>query len=140
MSVYVVDASVVAKWFFEEAHRGAALRLLNERDRLHAPDFLLLEFDSVVWQRIGRKELPAPEGNRIRRLLRTIPVEMHSFHSLLDSAFGIAVETRQSTYDCLYLSLAVSLHCSMVTADRKFWQAIAGGPFAVHVAWFQEVP
>jgi predicted nucleic acid-binding protein len=47
MSVYVVDASVAAKWFFEEAYSEDASRPLHAKYRLHAPDFLLLELDCL---------------------------------------------------------------------------------------------
>ena len=48
MSLYVVDASVAAKWFIEEVHAEAALALLRESNRLHAPDFLLVEMDGLL--------------------------------------------------------------------------------------------
>ena len=140
MSVYVVDASIAAKWFLDETHTTLALRLINERDRLHAPDFLLLEFDSIIWRRIVRNELAVVEGHRMRREIRTLPMEIHRFHSLLDLAYDTAVETRQSIYDCLYLALAISLHGRVVTADRRFWQGIARTPLAPHILWVEQIP
>ena len=46
MSVYVIDASIAAKWFFDENLSGAARGVLNQEHRLFAPDFFLLEMDS----------------------------------------------------------------------------------------------
>ncbi len=49
MRRYTVDASVAAKWFFEEPHTPNAAALLDARFVLHAPDLVLLEVDNVVW-------------------------------------------------------------------------------------------
>ena len=56
------------------------------------------------------------------------------------SVYVVAVQTRRSPYDCLYLALAVRLGGPMVTADRRFFDAIAPGPFAQHVLWVEDVP
>ena len=41
MSVLIVDASVGAKWFFEEEFSDFSIALLDSRHQLHAPDFFL---------------------------------------------------------------------------------------------------
>jgi predicted nucleic acid-binding protein len=50
MSVYVVDASVAAKWFFDEPFSDEATRLLDASHTLHVPDFFLLEIaENLCW-------------------------------------------------------------------------------------------
>ena len=39
MNIYIVDASVAAKWFIEEDYRGAALSVLGENNRLPCAGF-----------------------------------------------------------------------------------------------------
>lgn len=49
MPRYVVDASVAAKWYFEEEHSIEAARLLTDDDvQLLAPDFIRLEVAAVA--------------------------------------------------------------------------------------------
>ncbi len=54
MSLYVVDASVAAKWFFPEIHTEAALRLRDPDCRLHVPYLFDLEFSNVFHKEIAR--------------------------------------------------------------------------------------
>lgn len=139
MSVFVVDASVAAKWVFFEAYSEDSLRLLAERNRLHTPDFCLLELDNVVCKRIRRGEITRAEGNRIRSALRQFPVQMHSFMPLLDLGYDVAIRTARSLYDCLYVALALLLDGKMVTADRRLYDGLAGGPLSRHVLWVEEL-
>lgn len=139
MSVLIVDASVAAKWFFKEDNGEEALSVLDENNELHAPDFLLLELDSIICKWVRRGAVDAAEGIEIRAALRRYPVQHHPFTSFLDSAFTIASQTGQSIYDCLYVALAAVLHGRMVTADRRFYDALKGGPFKKYVVWVGDV-
>ncbi|MGD8238180.1 MAG: type II toxin-antitoxin system VapC family toxin [Armatimonadota bacterium] len=139
MSVYVVDASVAAKWFTKEEHTEAAMAVLDPGSDRHAPDFLLLEMDSVFCTWIRHGSVSAPEADDLRARLRQYPIETHPFSSVLDRAYAIANQTRQSVYDCLYVALAAQLAAQMVTADRRLYDAVAGGPFAGHVVWVEDV-
>lgn len=49
----VLDANIAAKWFISEAGSEAALVLLNPEYQLHAPDFFILEMESIIckWHR-----------------------------------------------------------------------------------------
>ncbi len=139
MSVYVVDASVAAQWFLEEASSNAAVRLLKDGHWLHAPDFLLIEIDSVISKRIRRKEISEKEGRRVRTAFRQFPIQCHNFLSLLDPAYEIAISTSQAIYDCLYVALAARLDAPMVTADRRLYAGLANGPFARYLLWVQDI-
>jgi len=139
MTVVVVDASVAAKWLVEEEHDEAALALLRGRHELHAPDFFLLEMDNIVLKWVWRGTLTAGDGDYARAEVRSVPMETHSFGDLLDPAYQIAEETGRSIYDALYVALAVSLDCQMVTADRRLYGALADGQFGRHVLWVEDI-
>ena len=139
MSVFVVDASVAAKWVFPESHTENSLRLLTGQNRLHAPDFLFAELDNVVCKRIRLGEISQVEGNRVREALRRFPIQTHSFLPLLDPGYEIAVRSGRSLYDCLYVALAVLLDGQMVTADRRLYKGLAGGPLSKSILWVEEL-
>ena len=139
MSLFIVDASVAVKWFIEEEYSDSALSVLNESNQLHAPDFLLLEIDSVIMKWIRRNVISQMEGSGIREALRQYPIQIHPFISYLDSAFAITNRTGQSVYDCLYLALAVLLEGKMVTADRRLYENLSKGPFKKHLLWVEDV-
>ncbi|MBI4332699.1 MAG: type II toxin-antitoxin system VapC family toxin [Chloroflexi bacterium] len=139
MSVLIVDASVAAKWFVAEEQSQAASLVLDETNQLEAPDFLLLEMDSIIckWVRGGGVRLA--EGNELRDALRQYPIRYHPFVPLLDLAFQIASQTGQTVYDCLYIALAAVVEGRMVTADRKLYDALENGPFSEHVLWVGDI-
>ena len=138
MSLFIVDASVATKWFVEEEYGQAALDILDESNQLHAPDFMLLEIGSIVCKWIRRGVVTPAEGSGLRDALHLYPIKYHPFHSYLDSAFAIAVQTGQSIYDCLYITLASLLEARMVTADRRLYEGLANGPFAEKIVWIEE--
>jgi len=139
VSVYVIDASVAAKWFADEEHKQAARRALSGQHELHAPDFLLIEMDNVIskWLRGGLVD--ATEADRIRRDLRALPLKTYRFPPLLDSAYAIARETGRSVYDSLYVALAVALDERVATGDRRLYNALAGGRFVRYVLWVEDI-
>ena len=139
MSIFVVDASVAAKWFLEEDYATEAFRLLAPENTLHAPDFMLLEIDHVLCKKVRRDELTEEEGEEIRDALEVFPIHLHPFNPLRDRAYAMACSLRRGIYDCLYLTMATLLDGKMVTADRKFFNALSGGPLAKYVLWIEDV-
>ncbi|MBI4460389.1 MAG: type II toxin-antitoxin system VapC family toxin [Acidobacteria bacterium] len=140
MNVYVVDASVAIKWFFQEAHTEDALRLARHSNILCAPDFLWIETASVVCQRVQKRQIVGEEGRRVLSALRLLPIQIFRSTDLLDPAISIAIETAASIYDCLYITLAVSLEARMVTADRQLYRKLAPSPLARRLLWVEDIP
>lgn len=139
MSVYVVDASVVAKWFIKEEASESALSILGDNNRLFAPDFMYLEMDNILCKRIRRGSLTFDEAKNIQTTLRSYPVQIRTFWLIMDSAFSIANQTGRSFYDCLYIALAVHLDGQMVTADRKLYEGLMEGPFGEYIKWVKDL-
>jgi predicted nucleic acid-binding protein len=140
MKLFVVDASVAAKWVHREEYYDCAKLLLNEANELHAPDFLLLEMDNVLckWARQGVFSIR--DCQERREALPKYPVILHDLFRLRDEAFALAQETRRSAYDCLYLALAQSLGAPMVTADRKLYGEIHAGRLKKWIIWVGDLP
>jgi predicted nucleic acid-binding protein len=130
MTSLVVDASVAAKWFLPEADAAAALRLLNGRHRLAAPDLIRAEVGNVVWKLHGRDVLSAAEASEIIEDFLAMPLEIHDSGFLVASALEIAMATRRTVYDSLYLALAIELDATVITADEHCLNALKAGPFA----------
>ena len=141
MSVYIVDASVAAKWFFDEGHgTGDALRLLSDKHHLHAPDLFLVEFDNITLKRVRRNETTADQANVIRKAIRKFTVGLHGNVPLLEPAYEIAMETGASIYDSLYVALAALMEAPVVTADRRLFNVLANGRFGKHVLMLEDLP
>lgn len=140
MNIFVVDASVAAKWFTEEEYSLESLAFLRNNEKLFAPDIFLLEMDNLICKWVRRGIVTHPEGDEIREELRGQPIQLFPFRELLDYAFEIASRTGCSLYDCLYLALAVSLKGKMATADRRLRERLDQTPFSKYVAFISEIP
>lgn len=134
MSLYVVDASVVIKWFVPEIHGDAARRLLTAPHEYFSPDLLFPEVGNVIGKKVRRGELTAEQGERLAADISTIAVETVPTRGLLVDAHALAVATGFTVYDSMYLALAVRLKTEMITADDRLGRAMAAHPMtAVHV-------
>ena len=94
MSVFVVDASVVIKWFVSEIHSDAAHRLLAATHQYLAPDLLFPEVGNVIWKKVRRGELTAEEGEGLAVDIASIAVETVSTRGLMIDAQALAIRPR----------------------------------------------
>lgn len=140
MSGYVVDASVAIKWFIPEIHSEAAVQACRLGQRLHVPGLLTLELGNVIAKKIRREELTRADGETILRELRRLPLQRHADERLFPTAYELALDTRRSLYDCLYLALAEAVDGRLITADRKFFNAVAGGSYDRRLVWVEDLP
>jgi predicted nucleic acid-binding protein len=139
VSAVVVDASVAVKWFFPEPHAQAARQVLSGRRTLLAPELIWAEVANVLWKRVRREELAPEAAWQILQSFRRFPFHTSPIKTLLEPAWRLAVERRISVYDGLYLALAVSRECKLVTADRPFHDAIKAGALASSIIWVEHV-
>jgi len=135
LSLYVVDANVVAKWFVPERLSDEAARLLDDRHELVSPDLLWPELGNVLWKKARAGQLTGREAARIVQALDEFPLTVFPSRLVLQGALEIALGTGRSVYDGVYVALAVALECPLVTADERLVNALAGGPLAPHVVW-----
>jgi predicted nucleic acid-binding protein len=133
MTLLVVDASVVSKWFFPEEHSSESQRLLSPRRTLLAPDLIWSEVGNIAWKRVRRGEMEADEAAQFIADLIRLPLDTVPTQTLLAPALELAIATDRTVYDCMYLALAVDRKCRFVTADEHFVNALSSTPFAKHV-------
>ena len=135
MSLRVVDASVVAAAFFREQYAAAARAVLTGGDELHAPDLIHAELANVIWKRHGRGEIDDAEARELLADILRLPLRITPSAELVEPALELALRTRRTVYDCLYLALAVRTNSAMITADKRLANALSASPLAKHVAW-----
>ncbi len=114
---FVVDASVVVKWFMAEPDSDAALAL--GRHRLLAPELLDLECASVLWKAARRGELSPNEAAERLDAIGEAAIERLPDAVLLPGALRHALRLGHPVYDCLYIEAAAWTGLPLVTADRK---------------------
>jgi predicted nucleic acid-binding protein len=128
MSVVVVDASVVIKWFVPENGTEAALQLLESGDQFVAPDLLFAEVANTIWKKTLRGELTVIDSHQLAADLERIAVETIQSRELATDAHALALITSRSVYDSMYVALAIRLETRLITADERFVNALAAFP------------
>jgi predicted nucleic acid-binding protein len=138
VSVFVVDASVVVKWFVPEVHSDAARRLLVLPHEYVTPDLLFAETANAIWKKIRRDELTREEGQQLVADIGQIAVETVSCRALAEDAHALANATGRTVYDSMYVALAVRLNTRAITADDRLEAALKKIPaIADHVQLVQ---
>lgn len=133
MTPLVVDASIVAKWFFPEVHSSESRRLLSPRYTLLAPDLIYCELGNIVWKRVRRGEINRDEAAQCIADLVRLPLGIVPTQGLLGAALELAIASNRTVYDCTYLAVAIGRQCRLVTADERFVNALAATPLAKHI-------
>jgi predicted nucleic acid-binding protein len=136
---YVLDSSVALKWVLAEADSGIALRLLDETNNaiheLIAPDIFSPEVANglATAERQGRIK-PGEAATLFLDIIRQAPA-IHPSSPLLIRAMEVAVSKRQAVYDCIFLALAESEQCELVSADDAFVRKMKPQfPFLIRLA------
>lgn len=124
MKPLVIDASVVVKWFIPERGSTEAIKLLNSRTQLFAPDIIRPEVVNTLWKLHARQMLTVDEASDIIENFRSSPIAICSSDTLIAPAFEIAIAAGRTVYDSLYLALAIERNSVLITADQRLANAI----------------
>jgi predicted nucleic acid-binding protein len=133
-----VDASVAVKWFVPEIHSEAALRLLKQKEReLLVPDLVWGEVGNILWKKRRRDEITDEDARFVLRQLDRFDWTVHSSQVLAETAWRLSSRLQRTFYDSLYLALAESQSCPLVTADRRLFNAVS--PSGFDLIWIEDV-
>ncbi len=129
--MFVLDASVVLKWWIEEEDSDKAIWILNrykeEMLEIAAPDLLIYEIANVLRYnlRFTTDEIRECIKDLLELELDIIaPVEI-----VIDLAVETARQREISFYDGLYVTMAQGLGFQLITADEKLYQKVRDLPF-----------
>ena len=138
MTRYVVDASVVVKWFVPEIHAEAARNLLSEDFALSSPDLVRAEVGNVLWKKWRRDQLSSEVVDEVLRDLGRLPLRIETSRPLLGTAWDVARRFDRSFYDGFYVALAVRAGCPLVTADGKLYNSLREGALSERLVWVED--
>ena len=132
---YVVDASVIVKWFLhqQEADRDRALALrdlhISGRSTIYIPGLALLEVLNAV--RFSPKA-DEEAGETALETLQDLNLETKSADvNLLRKANAIAWAYKITIYDALYVALAEQVGYPLITADERMVNKLKGHSIVV---------
>ena len=125
--IYVLDASVLVKWFVEEPDTPPALSLktayLEGTCEVASLDFALLEVANALQRSKG---FSAAEITRCCDELYALDLDLVALlPDLLHATVDLAARWNLTVYDAAYLALAKELGAQLITADRTLHTAVA---------------
>lgn len=139
MVLLVLDASVVLKWFLQENHSDAALKIrekfYNEVHGIVEPDLLIYEFTNVLRYNVNYS------ADNIKKALSSL-IEM-DFDIVLptlemaNNAVDLAKKYNITVYDAIFVSLAMLIDATFVTADENLHKKIKELDFVKFIAEFK---
>ncbi len=132
---YVVDASVIVKWFlhYQEADRDRALALrdlhISGRSTIYIPRLALLEVLNAI--RFSPKA-DEEAGETALEALQDLNLETRAGDvNLLRKANAIAWAYKITLYDALYVALAEQVGYPLITADEVMVKKLKGHSIVV---------
>ena len=133
MNKLVVDASVVLKWLGLFRHEPLVTEAQSLLDRwlqgsleLVAPDLLWAEVANAHWRGARQNRFTSADARASLATLHSHGLLIVQSEPFIDRALEIALRYERTAYDSLYVALAENLNATLVTADEKLANALAG--------------
>ena len=134
-AAYVLDASVIVKWFLhhQETDRDKALALRDMhvvgRTKIHIPGLALLEVLNAI--RFNSKA-DEEDGATALEALQNLQLEINSGDiDVLQKSNAIAWSYKITIYDALYVALAEQIGYPLITADEAMRKKLKGHSIVV---------
>jgi len=128
MKRIVIDASVALKWYFSDEEFGdIALGILDdhisERIALHAPALLEFEVANGLAIATRRGRVEADETIKALEGFMELGIELHPLSPHFKKVLEFAEKYKITAYDAAYVALADDLKTTVVTADKRLFEA-----------------
>ncbi|MFY9341697.1 MAG: type II toxin-antitoxin system VapC family toxin [Planctomycetota bacterium] len=137
MKLCVVDCSFAMAWVFEDERTEVADALVQrtrERDAIVVPSVLWgLEVRNVLRNAVRRRRLTAGEADHRRRMLAELPRVTVACPSGLGDEIDQLIRAHNLTsYDAVYLAIAMELALPLATTDEALAAAAAAAGVALY--------
>ena len=130
---FVLDSSVIIKWFSEEDETDLALSLregfLKGDADITVPDLQLYEIANAL--RFNKKLNAADVANAVNSLIGIGINIVVPTKDVISSAVSLAFQFGITFYDAYFIALAKELNYSFVTADEKLFNKIKSLKFTI---------
>jgi len=123
---YVVDTSIIIQRLIVEVHTPYVRCLFAQMAKglvIIVPEFCFLECANVLWKQVRFQGMPQPVAEQLLIELSALPLQVVSSSQFMTRALQIGLANQLAVYDSIYLALAESLTCALITVDQKQTEA-----------------
>lgn len=128
----VIDASVALKWVMTEPGSDAATALLDDlatgEVALLAPEHLIGEVGNGLRKRVAQGVLTADDATQALDAIAALELTYVSGSDRWFRCLRAALEWEVTTYDALYVLLAMEFDAELVTAHTRLVAATTAAP------------
>ncbi|MBL7078071.1 type II toxin-antitoxin system VapC family toxin [Candidatus Shapirobacteria bacterium] len=123
MKTYILDASVIVKWYASEKEsdlkKAEKLFFDLEQNKIIAKtsDLLIHELTNALLKgkRFGQKEVTASLKTFFQTKVEIVPTSLF----LVQYSIPIAIKYNLTAYDAIYVALAKNFECQLISANPK---------------------
>lgn len=122
---FVLDNSVVSGWLLDNqasAYCESVAKRLHSRRAL-APPLLPLEYTNVLRTACKRQRIVAAQAHEMLAMLATLPIDIDMALPSPMQLLDLALRYDLTSYDALYLDLALRRSLPIATEDRALAHA-----------------
>ncbi len=112
----IVDASVAAKWFFDEPLSEQAESLARTSQPV-APSFAVQELHNVLWKKLRNRTISTEAAQECAADMMLAYRKLFPIEPLAKRASRMMIDLEHPIYDCLYFALAESNKLPIITVD-----------------------
>ena len=141
MSRYAVDACFLIKSFVAEQYSDEVRAFVGQgySHEFVIPDLFFPEVTNVLWKKVRRQELDAEQATYVLSQLLLLELEVLPTRPLMEFALELSLRFGCSVYDATYFAAAAQASCQLITADRRFFNALADSELAMHILWIGDM-
>jgi len=125
--IFVLDASITLNWCFEDETSRYSEAVLNSFTTHTAivPQLWPVEVVNALLIGERRERLTAPSSIRFLEQLQQLPIQIEGVIGIASSEklLSLGREHKLTSYDALYLSLAIQKSCPLATDDKTIRKA-----------------
>ncbi|MBY0563083.1 MAG: type II toxin-antitoxin system VapC family toxin [Hyphomonadaceae bacterium] len=127
MTAFVIDASAMLAWCFDDEQPKDPLGLLQELKQggMAAPVHWPLELTNIVWNAEKHGRISAADAKSFIQLVESLGVgiDFETPRRAWSDVLSLARTEKLTTYDAAYLELAVRLNATLVSKDATLLRA-----------------
>ena len=134
----MVDASVAIKWLLPEAYSDECLALLDRKERIVVPDFIVSQVGTGLARRVKTGDLKPDWATHAMNSLLRLPLVRVPSVELAVEAMGLSGYGKRPFVDGAYLALAVREGVPLITADWRWYTLVMHGPLKDYVKFVRD--